>query len=163
STRNRLMPRASSDAPPVRADTTSVSAEPPCSTARLSPSSTQPSPDFVARVVTRRRSQRASTSVCANAILCLPWISAGKIRARCSSLYSKFISPLRLQAERRLGDDVALDLVRAGVDGGLAHVAIAREQRGRERVEGRIRSHRAEDRRQRPGRLHHQLGQRLLD
>ena len=80
------MPRASSGAPPVRAETTSVSAEPPCSTARLSPSSTQPSPDFVARVVTRRRSQRASTSVCANAILCLPWISAGKIRARCSAL-----------------------------------------------------------------------------
>src|SRR5207247_9007664 len=60
-------------------------------------------------------------------------------------------------------NDVALDLVRAGVDRGLAEVAVARRQPGREFVEVAGAVERAERLRERPDRLHHQLGQRLLD
>src|SRR4029453_6050523 len=85
-------------------------------------------------------------------------------RSCCSSLSSKFIacSP-RSQAERQLADDVALDLVGAGVDGRLPEVAIPRRQRRREAVEVGIGVYRAEGLGEGPGRLHHQLGERLLD
>src|SRR5678815_880404 len=52
-------------------------------------------------------------------------------RSCCSGERSKFIASPPSQPERRLGDDVPLDLVGAGVDRGLPHIAVARgEARG---------------------------------
>src|SRR6267378_3142006 len=72
-------------------------------------------------------------------------------RSCCSSLRSKFMPS---QAQRRLGDDVPLDLVGARVDRGFAHVAVARGQPRREVVEVH-RVHRPEGLGQGSRRLHH--------
>src|ERR1700688_2121370 len=67
------------------------------------------------------------------------------------------------ETERYLGDDVALDFIRSGVDRGLAKVAVARRERSGELVEVDASVDRCKRLRQRADRLHHQLGQRLLD
>src|SRR5882762_5345552 len=80
-------------------------------------------------------------------------------RSCCSSLRSKFMTS---QAQRRLGDDVPLDLVGARVDRRLAHVAVTRGEPRREVIEVH-RVHRPEGLGEGPCRLHHQLRDRLLD
>src|ERR1700674_5079833 len=70
---------------------------------------------------------------------------------------------LSSQTKRHLGNDVALDFVRAGVNRGLAKVAIARRERSREIVEVNASVDRRKRLRQRTDRLHHQLGECLLD
>src|SRR5206468_10562292 len=70
---------------------------------------------------------------------------------------------VHLEPEHTLSDNVAWNLVRARVDRRLAIVAVACGERGPEAIESIVAGERRERLRERSGRLHHELGQRLLD
>src|ERR1700675_3067838 len=118
---------------------TAVPPKPPCSSAKGTPSS----PISAKAAHTVSLQPVGEVTILARASIeysLVRYFLRLSARSCCSSLRSKFMT---LQPQRGLGDDVALDLVGARVDRGLAHIAVARSQPRR--------------------RLHHQLRDRLLD